>query len=76
MDELEEIVGLCKDEKIVHFVDKVIANVDSVEADDDPTEDVAKVGKPSGHEVLMRFVQFSSILPVEASTIVKSSVIL
>ena len=68
MDKLEEVISLCQDEQIVNFVDEIVADVDGMKADDNPAEDVAEVSEPSGHEILMRFIQLDSVLSVETST--------
>jgi hypothetical protein len=51
--ELEVVVSLSKDKKIINFVDQSVSYVDCVEEDDEPAEKIAKISKPMGHEIVM-----------------------
>ena len=60
VNELEKVIGLGQNEEVIDFIDEIVSNIDGVKNNDEDTEKVAKIGKPSVHEVLVRvtFIHF------------------
>ena len=69
----EEVEGLYQDEEVINFVEEVIADVDSVEEDDEPADHEAQVAKPSLQECLMRMLLLNSVSRIEPTIVIAKS---
>lgn len=53
IDKLEVEVGLSEDNEIINLVEQTISNVDSMNSNDDPAEEIPQIGKPSSLKLRM-----------------------
>lgn len=46
MIEEEEVKRLCSDEDVIHFVERIVGYVDTMDKDENKTKNVANAGQP------------------------------
>ena len=65
IDKLEEVVGLCKDKKVINLVNKPIPDVNCVKDDNEPTKDVSEVSEPTSHEIVVGVSRIHTVESVD-----------